>query len=228
MQVHTLFNGIANTHVITNAKGVLVVDPGLPLQAGRIARKIRSLGYAPQDVRLVLVTHGHIDHAGSAAALRRLTGAPIAMHPADAPLVATRAVKVPPGRTAFIHSVGRVVEALGWMLPSEPFAPDVSLVDGQSLREFGMEARVVHTPGHTDGSISLAFEDGSVFVGDAILNLVHVAFPLWWQDAKAAAHSACKIQALGPRVCYSGHGRAFDRKQLDAFVDKLEIRRHFG
>ncbi len=220
MMVHTVFTGAANAHIVTTEKGILVVDAGMPHTAFRIVGKIRALGYAPQDVRLILITHGHIDHAGGARALQRATGAPIALHRADMPLVATPELKMPPGRTATVNAIGRVIRAFGWAVPLETFTPDVCVEDGQSLREFGMAARVVHTPGHTDGSISVLFDDGTVFVGDAILNLIRVSFPLWWENAAETRASACKIQSLQPRLCYSGHGRAFDSNQLDAFVSK--------
>jgi glyoxylase-like metal-dependent hydrolase (beta-lactamase superfamily II) len=176
---------------------------------------------------LILITHGHIDHAGSAVALKKLTGAPIALHRGDARLIETPSLKIPPGRTAATETIGALVRAFGWVMPLETFTPDVLLDDGQSLREFGFDARVVHTPGHTAGSISVLCGDGTLFVGDAILNLVHVAFPLYWEDAPQAHASALKIHALEPRVCYTAHGRAFDAQELDAFIARvqgLEIR----
>jgi hydroxyacylglutathione hydrolase len=219
MNVNTIFTGVANTHLVESERGVIVIDAGMPRQARRIVNAIRALGHSPQDVRLILLTHGHIDHAGSAVALKRFTGAPIAMHRADARLTATRDLKIPPGRNARTDVVGRTIAKFGWAVPLETFTPDVWLEDGQSLRDFGIDARVVHTPGHTAGSVSLAFDDGAVFVGDAILNLLHVSFPLFWEDAVAARESACRIRALQPRVCYSGHGRAFDLNALDVFVE---------
>ncbi len=217
---YTLFTGAGNAHIVTTEQGLLIVDAGMPHSTFRILGKIRALGYAPQDVRLILVTHGHVDHAGGALALKRATGAPIAMHRLDAPLVATPDLKIPPARTRMVDAIGRVVTALGWVLPLPTFVPDLCVEDGQSLREFGLPARVVHTPGHTDGSISVLFDDGTMFVGDAILNLLRVSFPLWWENADAAYASACKIQALQPRLCYSGHGRPFHLDELNAFVDK--------
>ncbi len=218
MTVHTVFTGAGNAHIVTTESGILVVDAGMPHAAFRIVRKIRALGHAPREVRLILLTHGHIDHAGGARALQRATGAPIALHRADLPLVATPELKMPPGRTKAIDLIGSVIQAFAWAVPLETFAPDICVEDGQSLREFGLAARVVHTPGHTDGSISVLFDEGTMFVGDAILNLIRVSFPLWWQDAAAAHGSACKIHSLQPRLCYSGHGRAFGAGQLDAFV----------
>ncbi len=219
MNVHTLFTGVANTHIVENSRGVIVIDAGMPRHARQIVNALRALGYSPQDLKLILLTHGHIDHAGSAVALKRLTGAPIAMHRADARLTATRDLKIPPGRNSRTDVVGRTIAKFGWVVPLETFTPDMWLEDGMALRDFGIDARVVHTPGHTVGSVSLAFDDGAVFVGDAILNLLHVSFPLFWEDAVAARESACKIRALQPRVCYSGHGRAFDLNALDAFVE---------
>lgn len=218
MNVHTLFLAIANVHIVTTDKGILVVDAGMPHTASLIVRRIRALGYSPQDVRLILVTHGHIDHAGSAVKLKRLTGAPIAMHRGDMPLVATPGLKIPPGRNAMMNSIGKAVSAFGWAVPLETFVPDVCVQDGQGLGDFDLAARVVHTPGHTDGSISLLFEDGTMFVGDSILNMIRVSFSLWMEDASLTRASAQKILACRPRLCYPGHGRAFSLQQLEAFV----------
>jgi hydroxyacylglutathione hydrolase len=218
MNIHTLFTGVANTHLITNERGVYIVDAGMPHQARRILGKVRELGYAPSDVRLILITHGHIDHAGSAAALKRLTGAPLAMHRDDVRLTTTPSLKIPPGRNPTTETIGRVMRAFGWVMPLETFAPDILLEEGQSLREFGLDARIVHTPGHTLGSITLFTKEGAAFIGDAILNLVRVSFPLFWEDAAAARASACKIRSLEPRVCYTAHGREFDLHALEEFV----------
>ncbi len=219
MNIFTLFTGIANTHLITNERGVYIVDAGMPHQARRIIGKVRQLGYAPNDVRLILITHGHIDHAGSAVALKHLTGAPIAMHRGDVRLTTTPSLKIPPGRNATTEIIGRLMRTFGWVMPLETFAPDILLEEGQSLHEFGLDARIVHTPGHTLGSITLITNEGAAFVGDAILNLVRVSFPLFWEDAKAAYESACKIRSLEPRVCYPAHGRAFDLNALEEFVE---------
>ncbi len=219
MNVHTIFTGVANAHIVETPQGLALVDAGMPRQATRILNRIRALGHSPQDVRVILVTHGHIDHAGSAVALKQLTGAPIALHPADVPLVATPDLKIPPGRTDAIDAIGRFISKFGWVVPLETFKPDICLVDGQSLLEFGLKAQVVHTPGHTSGSVTFHFEDGTSFVGDAILNLIRVSFPLVWEDRQAAYASACKIRSLNPKQIFTGHGRAFNLEQLERFVD---------
>ena len=77
------------------------------------------------------------------------------------------------------------------------------LADGQSLREFGIDVWVIHTPGHTAGSVTIAFDDGTCFVGDAILNLLRG--PRSRSCGKMLTPrgaSACRIRALRPRVLY--------------------------
>jgi glyoxylase-like metal-dependent hydrolase (beta-lactamase superfamily II) len=141
------------------------------------------------------------------------------MHRDDVRLTTTPSLKIPPGRNTATNFIGATMRALGWLVPLETFTPDIVLSDGQSLRELGLDARVVHTPGHTAGSVSFLFDDGTMFIGDAILNLVRVSFPLYWEDPAAAKASACRIAACQPRVCYTAHGRAFDLNALENFVD---------
>ncbi len=218
MKITTLFTGVANAHLVETDRGVIIIDAGMPHMTRRILGKIRALGHSPKDVRLILITHGHIDHAGSAVALKRLTGAPIAMHRGDVRLTTTPSLKIPPGRGKRTNTIGAFLRKVGFIVPLETFSPDVSLDDGQSLNEFGFPARVWHTPGHTAGSVSIVTADRTAFVGDSILNLLHVSFPLFWEDPSAARESACRIQSLQPRVCYSGHGKPFVLNELTEFV----------
>ncbi|MBI5034537.1 MAG: MBL fold metallo-hydrolase [Chloroflexi bacterium] len=218
MRIHTLFTGVANTHLMETEHGVVIIDAGIPHMTRRILSKIRVLGHSPKEVRLILITHGHIDHAGSAVALKRITGAPIAMHRDDIRLTTTPSLKIPPGRNRATNRIGAIMRAFGFVMPLETFSPDISLDDGQSLDEFDFPARAWHTPGHTAGSMTIVTNDGEAFVGDSILNLLHVSFPLFWENPTAAHESACRIQSLQPRVCYSGHGKPFALNELTNFV----------
>jgi len=81
LQVHNIPMGIAPARLIESDASLVLVDAGLPRYEHRVLRRMRALGL--DDPRLIFVTHAHLDHYGSAAALRRLTGAPIAIHRAD-------------------------------------------------------------------------------------------------------------------------------------------------
>jgi glyoxylase-like metal-dependent hydrolase (beta-lactamase superfamily II) len=126
----------------------IVIDPGD--EVSRIFRRITDLGL---KLKQILVTHGHIDHVGGALKLKNLTGAPILLNENDLPLL-------------------KMMEAqAAWVGVPTPdvAAPDASLVDGMQVGLQRYPARVLHTPGHTQGSVCLHFEPlKMIFAGDTL------------------------------------------------------------
>ncbi len=225
MQIHSLLAGIANVHLIDDGHGIVIVDAGLQGMARPILRAVKRLGYSPRDVRLILLTHVHLDHAGSAAELRRRTGTPIAAHRGDAQYARTGKHRIPIGRGAAGVSSKWLADRMDLECKYEPFEPDVWLEEGQSLGDFGVEGYLLHTPGHTQGSVTLALEDGVTFIGDALINLFKVGYPMYWEDPDAARESGRRIQSLKPRILYSGHGRAFSGQELDRYLEEYAIKK---
>jgi len=114
----------------------IVIDPGDDVS--RIHRRLTERGLT---LKQILVTHAHIDHVGGALKLKRLTGAPIYMNENDLPL---------------LEMMGAQAAWLGLSTP-ETAPPDSVLADGQTVGLQNYAARVLHTPGHTQGSICLHF-----------------------------------------------------------------------
>ncbi|MGA2276677.1 MAG: MBL fold metallo-hydrolase [Terracidiphilus sp.] len=110
----------------------VVIDPGD--EAERIDSRLTQLGLS---LKQILLTHAHIDHVGGALALKRLTGAPILLHQDDLPLLAMMKVQA------------------GWVgvAPPETAPPDGFLGDGESVGLARYPAQVLHTPGHSQGSV---------------------------------------------------------------------------
>ena len=202
--VHTVRFGMSLSHLIRGRDGVVVVDTGLPGNEHRILAHLRILGCT--DVGAIFVTHSHLDHYGSAAALRRLTGAPIAIHRLDAEAMAS-------GVTLVRH--GRGVGRLGvWFLRAIapwvriPTVADWVLDDGDRLPVSGMDAVVVHTPGHSPGSSTLWVNDRLAFVGDLLTWYRHPRPQhLYADDWAAIGPSIQRLRAKGPAWVYPSHGR---------------------
>jgi glyoxylase-like metal-dependent hydrolase (beta-lactamase superfamily II) len=206
LKVHSLQLGLGCAYLLEFPRGMILVDCGSPGQEQRVMKLLKKLGRS--DLRMICITHAHLDHYGSAAALRRLTGALVAIHRADAGAMARAQTNI-----GWARSYGQVIR---WILPlaevalrPEPVEADLLLDDGEDLGVADLKARVVHTPGHTLGSICLWVEDGLAFVGDLILSRgsPHVQ-QLYAQDWSQIPSSLARLQALHPEWVYPGHGRA--------------------
>ncbi|MEJ2550388.1 MAG: MBL fold metallo-hydrolase, partial [Anaerolineales bacterium] len=158
-------------------------------------------------LRLIFITHAHIDHYGSAAALRRATGAPIAIHHADVNTMAMGRSPLGDPR-GMGRIVGAVMPLIERIVPLEPTEADIVLKDGDSLDDYGIDAYVLHTPGHTLGSSSLIVEGKYAFVGDLLSTYrkPHVQ-RLFAQDWSAIGQSLDRLEAGKPELIYSGHGK---------------------
>jgi glyoxylase-like metal-dependent hydrolase (beta-lactamase superfamily II) len=205
LQVHNLSLGLGRAYLLEYPAGMILVDCGSKRQERQVARVMQRLGRS--DLRLILITHAHLDHYGSAAALRCLTGAPVAIHRLDAAAMAQAQTIV--GQT---RGFGRLIQSIlplaELALRPEPLQADLLLEDGDDLESFGLNGRVLHTPGHTEGSACLWVEERLVFSGDLILTTGKPhAQELYAQDWSLIPSSLRRIQALHPQRVYPGHGR---------------------
>jgi hydroxyacylglutathione hydrolase len=169
-----------------DTRAALVVDPGL--QADRL---LHHLAGARLDVERILVTHGHIDHIAGVPALREATGAPVAMHPDDLDILDFDQFRqlpfTPPG--------------------FGPFSIDVALANDLTLPFADLSLRVLHTPGHTEGSVCLLF-GLDCFAGDTLFQRGIGRTDLPGGDSRKIVVSIRNVlYTLNPRtVVYPGHG----------------------
>lgn len=225
MVIHTIHSRIANLYLLDSKNGVVIVDTGFGNAAPLVLQKLQELKRAPREVRLIFLTHAHMDHVGSAAALRRLTGAPIALHNADSLKARAGKHNMPNGRGPTGKVLEHTFNGLHLKFRFEAFEPDLCLNEGDTLRDFGLNARVVQTAGHTLGSLSLLLPERVMLVGDAVINQFRVAMPLYGEDTALAYDSLRKIAALRPRTIYSGHGEPFSGDDVLRYfeIKKLAI-----
>lgn len=191
----------------TGEPSVTIIDSGWRyFHEGRVLSYLKRLGYGPQSVSGLISTHFHPDHVGGMAQLHRATQAPVAAHRAEAPHLAGV-----PGRAITNPIRPKWLRPLMWPLfaPAKPAHVPVAraLDDGDQLPLLG-GATVVHTPGHTPGSISLHFpNEGVLLVADAIQRYHdRLTLPSRWysSDMETAKESVRKLALLDFEViCFS-------------------------
>ncbi|MHB8894589.1 MAG: MBL fold metallo-hydrolase [Candidatus Geothermincolia bacterium] len=206
--------GTGNVYIIEAGDELVMIDTGVPQDYMLLVDRIKSLGRSPVEVGHILISHFHVDHAGSAAAFKRLSHAKVYAHADDVPYIqgedsiSSIYKKGVLGRAA---SLLPVAAAAVTRVP--PVEVDVPLAEGDIIPVLG-GIRVVHCPGHTPGTAAFYWEEkGILFTGDAIINSYHfLSLPTvgFSGDFDEAARSIChlvdEVEDEGVWMVCCGHG----------------------
>jgi glyoxylase-like metal-dependent hydrolase (beta-lactamase superfamily II) len=202
--VHTIKLSLSNCFLV-RGKQTLLVDTGSPGESKKILSALAALGVRLNDVAGILHTHGHSDHAGSTAELLQHRRIPTAIHPQDAAMVRE-------GKNRTLQPLSLVATMLLPFVdkPFAPFEPDMVL--DESFHSDNM--MVVHTPGHTAGSVALVLDNGEAIIGDTIMGgfLGGVLMPskpdkhYFAEDIIVLHESIKRLMALPAERFYVGHG----------------------
>jgi glyoxylase-like metal-dependent hydrolase (beta-lactamase superfamily II) len=214
--------GAVNAFLLKGERSVLV-DTGYPRNAAKILNGLSVNGVNPEDVSLIIITHSHHDHSGSVLELRERTGAKVAVHRFDAEALRLGVdTDLRPygmkGRFARMFSLKKS--------KAEGVESDIIIEDEMNLEEFGIKGKVISTPGHTSGSISIILDSGEAIVSDLIMGRFIIrgspAYPFYASDISEIRKSIRKIIALGPNKVYASHGGPFYPEDiLRSFRDDL-------
>ncbi len=206
--VYGIGMGYVNAFFIVGEDGLTLVDSGLAKKKDTILSAVAGAGRQPPDLGHILITHHHIDHIGSLAALKEATGAKCYVHPADSPIVRGDEPQPGPNPGSLLGKLAGPL--LSRMSPPAPPADvDVEVADGEEL-PLASGIRAVHTPGHTPGHLSFLLPSKNVlFVGDAAANMLRLGLPIgmFTADRQQAKESIGKLAALEFDVACFGHGR---------------------
>ena len=207
-----IFNLSVNCYLVKTDQGYLLIDTGLPSGRKGIEQALETLGAQPDNLKLIVLTHGDIDHCGNAGYFREKFEVPIAMHDDDVGMVERGDMfwnrKDP---NSLIRAIFGVLFGLK---PADRFKPDLYLEDGSTLAEYGWNAKIIHIPGHSKGSIGILSPTGDLFCGDLLGNLTN---PELWSiidDWPAANTSVEKLKCLAIKTVYPGHGNPFPMAQF--------------
>jgi glyoxylase-like metal-dependent hydrolase (beta-lactamase superfamily II) len=193
-----------NVYLVENGDKLILIDTGLPRSDKKIVKAIEDLGRKPADVSTIVITHFHVDHVGSLRKMKELTGAKVAVHEADADYV--------DGKRSPPKPKNLMMKALSSVVKAAPVDVELRLKEGDKVG--GLV--VIHTPGHSEGSISLLDTARKVmFVGDAVRFVdgeVQGPPPRFTPDPAKAKESIGKISTFDFDIMLSGHGQPLMEK----------------
>ncbi|KPK48198.1 MAG: hypothetical protein AMS22_15735 [Thiotrichales bacterium SG8_50] len=208
---------------VLRADGVIAVDAGAPKKGQAFLRGLERVSIRPEEVKLIVLTHGHWDHVGSASELKSMTGAMLAMHHCEMSWLEQSLKPLPPGVTRW----GRIFISLHKLFMPLIDIPavkvDIPIEDeGLSLSDYGIPGRVIHTPGHSSGSVSILLDSGEVFVGDLAMNrfplCLSPGLPILAENPEAVIKSWRLLLEQGATTVYPAHGKPFSADIIKAAI----------
>jgi hydroxyacylglutathione hydrolase len=181
-----------NSCYIIRGKNTIMVDGGMPDKLNVFRRRLKRLYIHPEEIKLIVLTHSHFDHSGSAEEISEFTGAKDTWGKITLPLL----------RPFFKR------------ISFPEVKPDIIIKDEEySLNEYGINGSVLHTPGHTQGSLSILLNTGEAFVGCMAHNglpfRLNPGFPVYAQDMDILKQSWKLLISKGAKMIFPGHGNPF-------------------
>ena len=212
---------LSSAYLIQGERPILV-DTGSPGDLPRLLAALNAKGISAEDLSLVIHTHGHGDHAGSTAALRPLTHAKFAIHPADQQMVRN-------GRNTLGEMTSLEARVITPFV-NKPFPPaecDLILREESSLAPYGVAGSILFTPGHTSGSISISLDEGDVIAGDVLMGgtlggAIQGHKPHWHYYVSSRSQviaSVRRILDLHPHQIHVGHGGPLAPVEIKKWLD---------
>jgi len=222
---HTIPLGFGQAYIIKD-QGAIMIDSGEPKKGKAFLKGLKEISVKPEEVQLIVLTHGHWDHIGSAAEIKEITGAKIVMHQNEKRWLEESLKPMPPGVTTWGSIFGKLVT---WgIVPFKQIRAtkvDIVLKDKEfSLNDYGIEGKVIHTPGHSSGSVSILLDTGEAFVGDLAVNKFPLrltpGLPIFAEDWLKLIESWQKLLDLGVKIVYPAHGDPFSADIIENELSK--------
>ncbi len=204
----------------------ILIDTGVPDSAKKILKELHKHGIENNDISLIVLTHSHSDHSGSAKALKELLNIPIAIHKAEAKdlELGRKRPYLPTGFAGKLWKNSPPAKA-----EFDPVTPDIIIEHEMDLAPFGVDAKVIHTPGHTPGSVSVVVEDNLIIAGDLLAGGVMIGgvamhsrpiLPPFQEDIPATKKSIQKVLDLQPKALHVCHGGPLDVESVHRMIEK--------
>lgn len=226
MDIHKFKLGLANSYIVKCEKGYLLIDAGQPHQIDTFRQECSQLNILPEEFEYIFITHEHYDHVGSLYEIKEITHAFVITQTLASQTISEGAIDIPAGTNWLFNVLSKLGKSFEKNTKYTALMPEMKIPVDMDLHDFGIDATVLLTPGHSRGSISLVFDSGDAFVGDTCFNVypkfINSVFPPFADDVPELLKSWEKLLNSDARMFYPGHGEPFSR---DILVKSFERKR---
>jgi hydroxyacylglutathione hydrolase len=214
--------GNPNVYFIGTTQGHIMVDVGMPNLEKQLDEVFDKARVDPKSVNLIILTHGHMDHVGSIAYAKKLTGGDVLCHQSYAQALESGDIEPAVAQ----NFTGRLLNLMTGLLGTkfEGVKPDIVVTDEFDLSEYGIAGKIIHTPGHSPSSLSIILDNGEALVGDIVREEEPgvIGIGMFYEDKQALLESLEKIAAYESSIIYLSHGTYTDNLALVNAIETIK------
>jgi hydroxyacylglutathione hydrolase len=215
-----------NTCYIIRGKGTIMVDGGPPNAIDTFKKYLDKFRIDPKEIQLLVLTHADFDHMGSSGAIKKFTGAKIAVHEKDRAILEEGRFNFPAGVNTWGKISHAILEPIARKASGKPFPQkaDIVLTDKDyPLHDFGIDGKIIYTPGHTAGHVSVLLDNGDLFAGCMAHNIRLFTpgprLPIYAEDIEQIKKSWKLVIEQGAKMIYPGHGKPFPVEKIIKYIN---------
>lgn len=213
LDIFSLKLGLTSCYLIRGKTSILI-DAGMPNKIRSLKLFLKRLYIQPEEISMIILTHSHFDHVGSAEEIKKLTGAKILIHENERDFLSERKFAPVKSFTSWGNIALPLFLALFNKVPYPVVNPDIYMSgDEFPLYDYGIDGKLFLTPGHTRGSISLLLDTGEAFVGclahSGMPFRMEPGLPAFAYDMEMVKTSWKLLIKNGAKIIFPGHGKPF-------------------
>lgn len=200
--------GMVNAYLISGENGTVLVDTGYLSNREKLISMLDG-----ENLKLIILTHGHGDHISNAKYISEKFDVPIAMHKDDLGLARDNTIHKLYADTISGYLLKRVSE-LSLKSRIDEFTPQIFLEDGMYLSKYGLPIKIIELKGHTAGSVGILVGEYDIIVGDTLMNFIKPSKAKIYENEQELMKSLNIIKETGVKTIHVGHGNSIDAKKF--------------
>ena len=225
-KIHTVKFANVKGFLVYTEEAAVIIDTGHSKTTSQIEAVFKTVKLDISKLKMIILTHTHFDHAGGANALKKLSGAKVAVHKDEADNLRKGFTPFPRGtrwKAKFLVSIGSVfARKMAWYPEVEP---DILIDKSLDLHPFGIPGEVIHTPGHTLGSVSIFLDNGIVFSGDNVMGISNKEhYPPFANDPSKVIKVWEFYIKKGIKGIYPAHGEFVPIEVIKAELEEARLK----